>query len=216
MATIVDALEWPDILNTERSLVWEPQFGNDYSPPTLDGTIQVRNGNGGGLWSATMNRVKIWERDETLAWQEMEALLAGGLEPVNVPWLMCHLRPLPASGLPEDISIRSVGTAAARATTMVVNLVESGELIAGMHFSRLSNTYGIRMYRITSVAAVSGFANQRSIGIWPPLRSAIGNDLNLNFNTVQCVMKLAKPDAMRLELDQRLRGAPSAAFVEAF
>lgn len=216
MATIIDAVEWPDELNREGSLVWEPVFGNEYSPPTLDGTIQVRNGNGGGLWRASFNKITLWTNAELLLWQKMEVLLAGGLEPVNVPVLMCKQFPTPASGDNADIEVTVVGTTLARSTTLVVDLVESGELVAGMHFSRYGGTYGHRMYRISDVAEVIGEPTQRSLTIWPPLRAGLVNAMTIRFNNPLCVMKLAAPDVMRSELELRVRGAPSISFVEAF
>jgi hypothetical protein len=200
-------------LERERSVSWVPQFGNEFSPPTMDGTVQVRNGNGGGLWTATFSSVNLRTTSEILAWQKMEALLAGGLEPIDVPFLMCAQRPTPETGA---IEIRTVGVSSARDIGMIINLVNASAVISGMHFSRYSNTYGFRMYRVTSVASVSGAPTQRSIGIWPPLRAGIGDNLLLDFTDPLCVMKVATPDAMRIDLDLRKRASPSVSFVEAF
>lgn len=216
MATIPDPYLWLPALRKEGLVTWEPWFGNEHSPPTLDGTVQVRNGNGGGLWRATFSKIPLWTTEELLAWQRMEVELQGGLEPVSVPWNMCTLYPTPSSGDPADIEIRTVGVTAARATSMRVDLVTSGELLPGMHFSKNNTTYGQRMYRIRSVAEVGGQPTQRDITIWPPLRAEIGDDLALVFDEVRCVMKLDKSDAMKNELELRVTGVPSASFVEAF
>lgn len=216
MATIPDPLLWPPALRTEGAVLWEPAFGNEFSPPTLDGTIQVRNGNGGGLWRCTFSRVPLWTREEALKWSQFEVQLAGGLEPVSVPWNICAQYPTPTSGDPADIEIRTVGATAARSTTIVVDLITSGELLPGMHFSKNNATYGQRMYRIAAVADVVGQPTQRSLTIWPPLRASIDDDLALIFDEVRCVMKLATSDAMKNELDLRVSGMPSVSFVEAF
>ena len=214
MATLITAYSWPAALERERSVTWQPQWGNNYSPPTIDKTIQVSNTDGGGLWLATFANVTVWSRAQVLAWQEMEVLLMGGLEPVNLPMLLCNQEPTPTSGA---IEIRTVGATAARATTIVVNLVNSGALVAGMHFSYnfTAALLGHRMFRIKTVAAVIGQPTQRSLTIWPPLRAAIADAQELRFRLPLCVMKLAAPDVMKLDLDLRRRGAPSANFIEA-
>lgn len=214
MPTIIAALAWPAALEREQSLSWMPQWGNEYSPPTLDGTVQVRNTNGGGLWTATFGNIPLWTRAEILAWQEMEGLLMGGLEPVRVPLLLCRQEPTPSSGV---IDIVTVGSSAARATTIVVDLINSGALSAGMHFSyNHTVALGHRLYRIKTVSAVSGFPTRRSLTIWPPLRAAIASVQSLRFEDPLCVMRLAAPDVMKLELQLRKRGQPSASFIEAF
>lgn len=213
MATIPDALTWPTNMERERSMSWMPQFGNESSPPTLDGTVQVRNGNGGGLWTASFNGMVVNTRARALVWQQLEVRMMGGLEPVDVPFMAYTQKPYTSLG---SIVIRTVGAVAARATAMTINLVQSGDVNPGMHFSRYHATYGHRMYRIATVAGVSGMAGQRAITIWPPLRAAIGAAALLEFDKPLCVMKVATPDSMRLELDLRKRGTPSVSFVEAF
>jgi hypothetical protein len=215
MATIPSALTWPTTLERERSLRWSPRFGNEHSPPTLDGSIQVRNINGGGLWEAAFGTEQLRGREQLLAWQAMEVSAQGGLQPIDVPLLLCRQRPRPANL--TAIVVTAVGALAARDMAARVDLENSGELAAGMHFADYDAAlYGWRLYRIDSVAAVGGQPTQRDITFWPPLRFAIADNHALEFEAPRCVMKLAKSDDMDLELELRKRGSPSASFIEAF
>lgn len=215
MATIPAALAWPATLERERSLRWSPRFGNEHSPPTLDGTVQVRNANGGGLWEAAFGTEQLRTKAQVLAWQAIEAEAQGGLQPIDVPLLLCAQRPRPTDL--SAIVITAVGVMAARDISGRVDLENAGELVAGMHFADYdATTYGWRLYRIASVAAVVGQPTQRDIGFWPPLRFAVADNHAFEFEAPRCVMKLASSDVMDLELDLRKRANPSVTFIEAF
>jgi hypothetical protein len=215
MATIPSAIQWPSALDRERTLLWEQWFMNEQSPPTLDGTVQVRNINGGGLWRAARNTVQLRTKAQVLAWQGLTTQLRGGLQPIDVPLGLCAQQPKPSGG--GSISIAVVGTTAARAVAMRVVLTSSGEVLPGMHFSDYdASIYGWRLYAIDTVAAVMGQPTQRDITFWPPLRFAAADAHALEFDEPRCVMKLQASDSMMLELDLRKRGDPSAQFIEAF
>lgn len=214
MATIASALTWPETLERERSLLWEPAFMNEVSEATLDGTVQVRNSNGGGLWRMTMNSVQLRAREHQLAWHALEVQLKGGLEPIDIPLLFCA-RPRPADLSPIVVTI--VGSWDSRATFGTIDLVNAGEVVAGMHFSVYdAGLYGWRLYRISYVNPVEGEDTQREIEFWPPLRTGRTDGDTLEFDAPRCVMKLAQSNSMNAEFVLRKTADPSAMFVEAF
>lgn len=214
MATIVAAEQWPEILRRERVLSWRPDFGNEAGPPALDGSRQYRNSNGGGLWRASLQAVQLRRREHVLAWLGTEVLLRGGMTPVNVPLMFYSLTPR------MDVAttvITAVGAMAARAVSGRVDLEHAGTLSAGMHFSAYDvTTYGWRLHRLSSVAAVGGQPTQRDIAFWPPLRFAVADNYAFEWDNPRCVMRLAASDVMDVELEQRKRGDPSAEFEEAY
>jgi hypothetical protein len=221
MATINAAAAWSDKLCREKSLSWIPDFGNEASPPGLDGTRQYRNSNGGGLWRARFNGEQLRHKrrgpladDQVLAWFAQEAVLQGGKTPVDVPLLLCAY--VPRADAAATV-IATIGATLAGAVSGRVVLTHSGDLVAGMHFSVFdATTYGWRLHRIYSVAAVGGHATWRDIVFWPRLRFTIADATTLEFDHPKCVMRLAASDSMDLELSMRVRGEPSAEFVEAF
>lgn len=215
--TIIDAAEWlPELTDRERSASWVPDFQNQAGPPALDGTRQYRNTNGGGLWRAAFNTVQLRSKAQVLAWQAMEVTLRGGMTPVDVPY--CGYRPQPITG--TVATIQTVDGWAARDVAGRIQLVDSTELEAGMHFSDYDAAiYGWRMYRVESVTQPSspGTSDMRDITFWPPARFAAGlTGHQLEIDHPRCVMQLADSGSMDLELELRKRGNPNVEFIEAF
>lgn len=215
MATIIDALEAPAVLERERSLSWVPFFQNERGPATIDGTYQTRNANGGGLWAASFSSVQIRTAEQRKAWRAFQIQARGGMVPIDVP--VCAERPRSLMG--TTVQIYTVDGWEARAVSGRVDLVDSTEIEAGMFFSDYdATTYGWRLYLIESVVTVGspGGATQRDITFWPPARFAAGltGSHQLEFAHPRCVMQLASSDSMDLELDQRRFGNPSAEFIE--
>lgn len=214
MATIPAALQWPTLLKRDRLLSWSPRFMNEYSPPTIDGTIQVRNTNGGGLWSAAFGTVQLNGKDQVLAWQGFEVWAKGGLEPIDVPFCGYRLDRLNPA-VPVTL-LSSTGGWAARAVTGRVTVGNgAGDLVAGIHFSDYDALYGYRLYRIGAIVANIS-PGVFDIAFWPPARVAAADSHSLEIEHPRCVMRLAASDAMDLELDLHKRGTPSVSFIEAF
>jgi hypothetical protein len=213
MASVVSAVAWPDALKRDKSLTWTPDRMNQFGPSTISGVRPVSNINGGGLWRARFADVVITSTALALAWQAMELIAEDGLVPIDVPVLLCDQIPKHADGAATVIS--AVGDVASRAVSLRVDLEHAGTLLAGMQFSDYdATTYGNRLHRIKTVAAVGGHASWRDITIWPPLRFAMTDNHVLNFDAPKCVMTLAESNVMELTLEQRKRGYPAASFAE--
>jgi hypothetical protein len=212
--TVIAAAQWPETLERERSLSWVPDFGNEAGPPTIDGTRQFRNFNGGGIWRCAFNQVQLRSKAQVLAWMALETTFRGGLTPVDVPY--CGYRPAPATG--DTVQVASYAGWAARAMAGRVDLINSTEIEPGHHFADYDPTvYGWRLYRIETVAAVSGSGTERDITFWPPARFAVAASTGghlLEFTRPRCVMQLADSGSMDLELELRKRGNPNAEFIE--
>lgn len=216
MATLISARQWRSVIRCrERSLSWMPDFGNEASPPGLDGTRQYRSSNGGGLWRATLTAVQLRTREQVLAWFATEVLLKGGMEPIDVPLLLDRYQPQLEAG--TSIAVRAImGGWPARAVTGRVTTEGTTTLEAGQHFSVYdATTYGWRLHRIAVVAATE-FPERFDLTFWPPTRFVVADDQPLEIDDPHCVMRLASSDAMDLDLERRVRGEPSVSFVEAY
>lgn len=223
--TIPNAAQWPDVLKRERSVRWMPDFGNETSPPALDGTRQFRNTNGGGLWRAAFIGGQLTRREHVLAWMATEVVLRGGMTPVDVPF--CGYRPRRINPSVAIVAKAEAGGWAARATSGVIAIARADDLVPGMHFSDFDGgsggVYGWRLYRIeTAITGETildtGFGaafTAYSITFWPPARKAVADDHVLEIEEPRCVMRLAASDSMDLELELRKRGNPNAEFIEA-
>lgn len=213
--TIVDAAQWPEILERERSISWIPEFFNERGPPGLDGTSQYRNSIGGGLWRAVFAGVQLRRSDHRRAWLEMEVVLRGGATPIDVPLLLCDPSSSPTTPVTTDAEwpARSIGGRIAIAD----NADDYPLLKAGVHFSFNHSQYGWRLHRIESVTPVVGQESaKKDITFWPPTRQLAPISKTLVFNNPRCVMRLASSNSMDLELEMRKRGNPNAEFIEAY
>lgn len=216
MSTMTNALQWPSILEREMVVSYEPMWGNGKSPPALDMSIQVRNTNGGGLWSSQFSKVQLRKVPHALAWQQMEVLIQGGLNVIDVPCLLCGQKPVPADS--GSIVVSTVGVTLARALSMTIQADNAGPILPGMHFSYYDSVkYGWRMARVMNISPLPDPPPYRLIiDIWPPLRFGIADSQPLEWDRPRCVSRLPSSDAMKVSYDARKRADPSAWFIEAF
>jgi hypothetical protein len=219
MATIVSAVQWPDVLKRDRIVSWTPEFQNTVSAPTISGQRQVANLNGGGLWRASFESVYLRTPEQIRAWRAMQIRLQGGLVPIDVPVCLHVQQPFPvASGRPDfasAITVVTVGSTAARAVALRLSITLAGTIAEGQFFSVYdATTYGNRLHMIDTVAAVGGQPAQRDITFWPPLRFALSGGATLEFKSPKCVMALDRSDAMLLKHENRKRGTSDVSFVE--
>lgn len=221
--TIPAAASWPAVLKRERSLSWKPDFGNESSPPALDGTRQYRNTNGGGLWRASFLNFQLMTREQVLAWEGTEVLLRGGMTPVDVPH--CAYRPRRINPAVAIVAKAQIGGWAARAISGVIAIAHADSLIAGMHFADYdASVYGWRLYRVETAVAGETFLDTGvgagftlySVTFWPPARKAVADNHTLEIEDPKCVMRLAASDSMDVALELRKYGNPNAEFIEAF
>lgn len=219
MATIVSAVQWPDVLKRDRFTTFNPDFMNEVSPQTISGQRQVANKNGGGLWTAALESIWLRTTAQILEARAMQVDLQDGLVPIDVPVLLHVQQPFPllANGRPDlssAITIASVGSTAARATAMRISITLAGTVARGQYFSVYDATqYGNRLHLIRSVAAVTGQPTQRDLTFWPPLRFAVANATALEFKSPKCVMH--NPDGgLVLKHEMRKRGTVDISFIE--
>lgn len=100
-------------------------------------------------------------------------------------------------------------SAAAQATTVIINRSTGSVLLDGMYFSTPSG-------RLHIITVVEGFAgNIFTCTIRPPLRAALSAGTVLNMVTPVCEMRLASDDTGELELQMLKQGQATLEFVEA-
>lgn len=210
--TIPSPVVWPDeFLTRETSLSWQLDPAAEMGPPALDGSFQSRDSIGGPQWRLTLSNIQIRHVDQVLRWQVLEGLLLGGKNPVLMPIFL--LAQNPAIGATGGVQVR--GAWADRAVSGRVT-VNTYPLVEGMHFSFTGTLYGRRMYRVLKITDVVSHPTWKDIEWLPPLRFAVADAADLSLKTgVGCVMKLADPNSMRLDLSQRRFANVSPTFVEA-
>ncbi len=206
---------------------------------SASGAITMSRADGGGLWFYGLLSIAITNRELVMIYEAMVALMAEGARPIIVP--ICDKRHSPGwsvgggaiinsygkiphsdtalfsdtSGYTQQVVDISMGAdAPLRSPTIVIRLLASGPLIGGELFSINHTTLGPRWYRVTTVAPDTPSPGLVTIGIEPPLREATGAGIGLDFDYPRCVMQLAEPAPLQLEL--RRSGKPSMNFVESF
>jgi len=203
---------------------------------SASGVITMSRTDGGGLWAYGLQSIAVTTADHVLQFELITTLMAEGTRPIIVP--ICDKRHFPApivDGEPVyslDLVPHSDGSpfsdsslyahkvvlawlsvpAALRATTITIGIETMGTLRGGELFSIDHQTLGWRFYRVVGV--VSQTATTATIRIEPPLREATAANALLEFDYPRCVMQLAEPVSLQLQL--RRFGRPSVSFIESF
>lgn len=171
------------------------------------------------------------QRLATLLWRAVRQVCDGGVNPIVVPRNDALFRPWPvgvAQGDPSAIlhsddttfndgtgyyqsviDITCDGGAALRATSMDIAINVGDDLVGGESFSVLHLNMGWRLYEIATV-------DGSTITFLPPLREAIADGTQLEFDRPRCVMRLANPNSMDLSISPWTFNQASVQFVETF
>lgn len=210
-------IEFPRKLLREADHDWNIVGNTAVSGQTATSSVDIRS-DGGGLWSASLNNIQFWDQSFTLLWRAVRQQCNGGINPIIVPRNDGVFAPFPVGPQPYNDIPHSDGTlfgdgvgyyqsiiditcnsgAALRATSMTFNLNNCGSLRGGEVFSILHLTFGWRMYEIGSVTQID--ATHAVVTFNPPLREAVTDGTQLEFDRPRCVMKLAKSSAMDLNI----------------
>ncbi|BAL77026.1 hypothetical protein [Bradyrhizobium cosmicum] len=208
--------EFPLLLLHEASHDWN-LVGNAISAgQTVSASVDVRS-DGGGFWTTSLNDVQLWDRFQPLLWRAVRQLANGGVNRLVVS-RRDQLQPWPGNltsygavafgdgALFDDgagfeqsvIDVVTSGAAALRATSLVLDFVNCGDLLGGEAFSIDHQTFGWRMYEIGSVEEIGGGLIKVTFN--PPLREAVADGTQVEFDRPRCVMKLQSAAAMNLNL----------------
>lgn len=187
-------------------------------------TIQI---DGGGRWFAEFANGPLLEREHTLAWRAITALLEEGAtqiivpfcDPLHQPYGNEHDAPH-SDGTPfSDDTIYSGGgpvasmaaAAALRATTLNLAITLAQPLIGGEHLSIEHPTKGWRAYRVVTIPEQT--ETTATVTVRPPLREAVTAGEVVDFANPRCLMVQQGRASTKTEIG--LYGEAAIRFVEA-
>jgi len=177
---------------------------------SVSGIYNMSRTDGGGLWAYGLQSIAINTREQVMAFEQFATLMAEGARPIIVP--VCNRRYKP-TGSTEGYPVRVTSDAPLRATTLIMTKsVFMETFIGGELFSIDHPTRGPRLYRIIEQHPLDSVTVSTTIE--PPLRQAVAANQPLVFDEPLCVMQLAEPTSLQLEL--RKHGRPSLNFIESF
>lgn len=234
---------FPRLLLRERQHSWN-LLGVAATPGvTMDSAATYIRSDGGGFWSCSMSDVSLSgpgtgkerQRVSTLLWRAVRQVCDGGVNRIVVwrndalfipfPEGFARITSAPHSdGSPFSdgseyyqpaIDIVSDGSAELRATSMAIRINEAAALIGGESFSIYHDTAGWRLYEIATVLVDEEDATSATITFMPPLREAIPDGTQLEFDRPRCTMRLASPGSMDLTVRPWTFNSASVDFVEA-
>lgn len=229
-------LEWPLARLRPQSAAWNLAGGLVMGGQNGVGVAQSVRLDGGGVWVADYGRIYLENGSRARLFRALRMLLDGGVNPVVLP--DCDgIQPWPVeSGSPVTsidqithsdgtlfsdgtgygqrvIDIVTVGAAAHRATTMTVDIIRGSALGGGEAFSILHPEHGWRRYEIKTAIEDGG---NTVITFGPPLREAVADGVELEFDHPRCVMKLSSVRGADYVHDKHPLSRPSVTFIEAF
>lgn len=200
------------------------------------GVLPITRVDGGGLWMA-QSELLLHTSDQIRTWRALRMAADGGATafvlsrfdyfppyPVIGGETVTEYEPVPhsddatfsdGSGYAQSAVVaRTVGATALRATAMTLELISGEPLRGGECFSIYHEDMLWRMYEVKSVV-IDGDGHS-AITFRPPLREAVADGANVEFDLPRCMMQLAKPDAMDVTLLMAQMARQSAQFIEAF
>ncbi len=221
----MSTLRWPiEVLIPEN-------IQPDIAPRTLSGPASVSGksqvvSSDAGIWKATYENFGVIDEQCVLAWRGISTHLEGRLNPILLP-ITRKYQPIPdgaeKAGLydlvphgdetPFDdgaeyqggvIDVTAAVDAPVRAVSLTVNVDIAGYIQSGQHFS-----IGERLYRVRTFDLDTNVLTFR-----PPLREAVEEGAELNFDDPVVRMRLATDNEMDLPLAQNFWGFPSVNFIE--
>lgn len=206
---------------------------------TASGTFPLAMFAGGGIWTATLTDINLVTEDEVRVFRAVRMMAEGGATPILVPrrgelklapWPNFGAGPVTSysdipfsdgslfsdgSGFCQSvISIQTVAAASLRDTTLTLQIIAGSAFRGGEVFSIVHAIEGERMYEVANVT-IDGTGNS-VVTIRPPLRDDVPAGTALNFDLPRCIMRLAKPDAMDLDLSTFPYPKQTVSFVETF
>lgn len=233
-----DAVTFPLSLMRELTVEWNLFAGNATPGQTASGAFPSLRLDGGGLWVAKLNQILLVDDDAVRAYRALRIAARGGARALYVPrhetvqpWpLDENGRPITTYGdIPWDdevlfdddtgwdqpvIDCITVGSAALRATTLALRFIYGGPLRGGEVFSILHAAQGWRLYEIEAVEINDD--GDSVVTFSPPLREAVADETQVEFDQPRCTMKLLSPDAMNFTLQTFPNDRPTAQFIETF
>jgi hypothetical protein len=228
----MSVIAFPLKLLHERDHDWNITANTATSGQTATSTVDVRS-DGGGLWVASLNNIQFRDRTDALLWRAIRQACNGGVSPIVVPRNDSVFAPFPSppiksygsisfsdasffsdgSGFYEAIIDVTCAAAALRATTLVLTLNNCAQLQGGEAFSILHPTMNWRLYEIATVTPID--ATHSSVTFNPPLREAVIDGTQLEFDRPRCLMKLVDSKAMDLNVTTYPFTMASVKFIEA-
>lgn len=238
-------VEFPRALLREKRHAWN-LAGVSATPGVNGRSVaSYLRSDGGGAWMCSMSDVSLSgngaargrdrQKQSTLLWRALQGLADGGASALIVPRNDALFRPWPegASTAPiltthsdgttfsdgtsyyqSTISIVADADADLRAVSLDVELIYAGDLLGGESFSILHPTMGWRLYQIRTV--VYSDDTHATITFRPPLREAVAEGDELEFDRPRCTMRLASPNSMDLWVQPWTFNSASVDFVEVF
>lgn len=224
----MDPLVWPISVLRPRDAAFDIAPRTLRGASSVSGTTQVVS-SAAGVWTVRFESVLVNTRDRVNLWRAIAANLEGQLNPVIVPHCAGYQPRVFVNGVALNYdevphsdetffsddqgyvgrrnSVVASASAAIGATVLVVRKIYGGDIEAGQSFS-----INYRMYRIKTVADVDGV--NLSLAISPPLREAITNGDDLEFDRPALRCRLASDNEMDLMLVGRRRSEASISFIE--
>lgn len=232
----ITPIKFPRNLLNAASEEWNIVASSSTPGQNGSGSFNFQRLDGGGLWMAKKNLIRLLTREHVASFRAFRMAARGGVTMIVVyrddilqPWAVNGVAVGPYPPIPHSdgaffsdgsgyyqpyIRCRSVGSAANRATTMVLRFTRGGPLIGGEAFSIKHAVQHWRMYEIASVL-INGDGDSE-VTFDPPLREAVADDTRIEFDRPRCTMRAAAVDSLNFTLETKPLPRPNATFIESF
>lgn len=222
-------IDWPEILKPLDDVIPYLEGQGASAGQSITGQNRFVRGLA-ARWRYSM-RVKIWSKEEHLAWRSFAAQVEGQLNLVRVPICDCRYIPTYSAGVistyagtvpysddmphSDDAGFAQSGiegqiaTAVdAGATSIVINVPSGVIPVSGQGFS-----IGDRYYQVKTITLISGSTYTLTFG--PRLRADLLGGETISFTEFYCLMRLSSEDVLRVDRELLRHSSVTVDFVEA-
>jgi hypothetical protein len=221
---MANPLVWPFNILAPRGFNAVKLFANTKGNPSINGITQSV-ASYAGRWKIEATGFVLGTATKIKVWRAIESLASGQAGQFIVPLYEVDRTPIQGDVIPRPHSdgtyfsdgagyislLYSASVSAAVAlhsTVMVIDHTGQSAPEPGQMFSA-----GVRLYSIGRI--IESTSTTVTVSIWPPTREAITAGMDLNFDTPQCLCRLASDDELGMkELDMARWGAADVTWIE--
>lgn len=181
---------------------------------SLSGLVQTAKTDGGGFWTASLE-CPVQTRAQARLALAYDAALDGGAAALIVPQCLPKVNDIGRTGaIVGNLTVEHPDANVVRSTKLTMAGISGGYVPIGVHLTIDHADVGERLYRVA--ASLQEFETTQVVEIRPPLRGAVTVGQTVDFANPRCLMRLANPESLRVDLSLGRFATIAPQFLEHF
>jgi hypothetical protein len=180
---------------------------------SLSGLVQTAKTDGGGFWTASLE-CPVQTRAQARLALAYDAALDGGATALIVPQCLPRVNDIGRTGIVGNPTPEHSDANVVRSVKLSLSGISGGYVEPGVHFSIDHADVGVRLYRVSE--SLQAFETNQVVEVRPPLRGEVTVGQAVDFANPRCLMRLANPESLRVDLSLGRFATIAPQFLEHF